>query len=285
MNSYSYSSQFLKVGLQLLNRPVLCHLGTSSTSGPEPEQTNPLQLSAGNYKYLLGAENRIKCMENMHKLPVFKRPRGLPPSDHEKNFSSVLIALCQERGKDEVSLLYTRRSRNLRSHSLHPSFPGGRMDQKDASYVACALRETEEEIGLPGHRVQVWGESMVIHLPRTSSIVPVVGVIADFDVAELRLNHDEVEEVFTVPLNSMIQPQATRHTQFRSGYSIPAFQVEPRRVWGITAYLTNLFLHSLLPASLRPDCLKNNVQFVRPFKTPWLAARNRNQVSDNSMRD
>ncbi|XP_017099595.2 uncharacterized protein [Drosophila bipectinata] len=99
LNSYSYSSQFLKVGLQLLNRPMLCHLGTSSTSGPQPEQTNPLQLSAGNYKYLLGAENRIKCMENMHKLPVFKRPRGLPPSDHEKNFSSVLIALCQERGK------------------------------------------------------------------------------------------------------------------------------------------------------------------------------------------
>lgn len=76
----------------------------------------------------------------------------------------------------------------------------------------CALRETEEEIGLPRHRIQVWGEAKQLQLPRTSSIVPVVGVVPDFSLSELRLNWEEVEEAFSVPLTSLMLPKATRHT-------------------------------------------------------------------------
>ncbi|KAH8409261.1 hypothetical protein KR009_011381 [Drosophila setifemur] len=235
---------------------------------------------------MLGPENRSRCMEKMRCLPAFPRPKALGPNRHEKVTSAVLVALCQERGTHEVSLLYTRRSRHLRSHSFQISFPGGKRDEHDASDIDCALRETEEEIGLPRHRIDVWGEASKLHLPRTSAIVPVVGVVRDFSFSELRLNMEEVEEAFSVPLNSLMMPKSTRHTQFRSGYSGPVFAVDHYRIWGITGYLTHLFLHSLLPPRLLPDCLKTNIKYIRPFKMPPKASHphHRQTATDPSMR-
>ncbi|XP_017124658.1 nucleoside diphosphate-linked moiety X motif 8 [Drosophila elegans] len=251
--------------------------GTSSSEPPDPRQPNALEL--------LGPESQRRCMEKMRALPAFPRPKSLTPSRREKQSSAVLIALCQDRGTDEISLLYTRRSRHLRSHSFQISFPGGRRDDQDASYVDCALRETEEEIGLPRHRIQVWGEAKQLHLPRTSSIVPVVGMVPDFSISELRLNCEEVEEAFSVPLQALMVPKATRHTQFRSGYSGPVFVVDHHRIWGITGYLTHLFLHSLLAPTQLPDCLRTNIKFIRPFKMPPKLPHHReHHATDPSMR-
>lgn len=164
-------------------------------------------------------------------------------------------------------MLYTRRARQLRSHSLQISFPGGKRDESDTSFTHCALRETEEEIGLPRQRIQIWGESSPIQLPRTSTIVPVIGVVEDFHVSQLQLNPDEVELAFTIPLNSLLAPTSTRHTQFRSGYSGPVFVVSPYRIWGITGYLTYVFLRCLLPCTMLPDALKTKIKFIRPYKS------------------
>ncbi|KAH8368372.1 hypothetical protein KR084_010458, partial [Drosophila pseudotakahashii] len=262
-----------------LNRHLSSSSSTSATSSEPPDvhKMTPAEL--------LGPESQRRCMEKMRSLPAFPRPKTLTPSRREKQTSAVLIALCQERGTNEISLLYTRRSRHLRSHSFQISFPGGRRDDQDASYVDCALRETEEEIGLPRHRIQVWGEASQLHLPRTSSIVPVVGVVPDFSISELRLNWEEVEEAFSVPLQVLMVPHATRHTQFRSGYSGPVFVVDHHRIWGITGYLTHLFLHSLLPPSQLPDCLKTNIKFIRPFKLPPKLPHHReHSAADPSMR-
>ncbi|XP_016988651.1 nucleoside diphosphate-linked moiety X motif 8 [Drosophila rhopaloa] len=256
------------------------HMGSSSsaaTSPPDDIQLNPVEL--------LGPESQRRCMEKMRSLPAFPRPKSLTPSRREKQTSAVLIALCQDRGTKEISLLYTRRSRHLRSHSFQISFPGGRRDDQDTSFVDCALRETEEEIGLPRHRIQVWGEASQLNLPRTSSIVPVVGVVPDFSISELCLNTEEVEEAFSVPLQSLMVPKATRHTQFRSGYSGPVFVVDHHRIWGITGYLTHLFLHSLLPPRQLPNCLKTNIKFIRPFKLPPKPPHHReHHGTDPSMR-
>ncbi|KAH8291579.1 hypothetical protein KR018_001256, partial [Drosophila ironensis] len=234
---------------------------------------------------LIQPGNQSTCMQRMRTLPSFPRPKSLTPNKHEKKTSAVLIALCRERGSDHISLLYTRRSRHLRSHSFQISFPGGKRDEEDDTYAECALRETEEEIGLPARRIELWGEGKELHLPRTSSIVPVVGVVPDFHISELQLNPEEVEEAFAVPLNALILPTAARHTQFRSGYSGPVFVVEHYRIWGITGYLTQLFLHSLLPANLLPDCLKSNIKFIRPYKLPPKASHHHKEASDPSMRD
>ncbi|XP_034650553.1 nucleoside diphosphate-linked moiety X motif 8 [Drosophila subobscura] len=263
--------------MQRLLRTTICHLSSSATVASE--RTDGQLLTADEYAALLSPEQQKCCMEKMRNLPAFPRPKSLTPTRREKLSASVLIALCQERGTDEISLLYTRRSRHLRSHSFQISFPGGKRDESDESYVDCALRETEEEIGLPRDRIQVWGEAKPLYLPRTSAIVPVVGFVADFHISELRLNWEEVEEAFSIPLNALMAPKAARHTQFRSGYSGPVFVVDQYRIWGITGYLTHVFLHCLLPPSQLPDTLKTNIKFVRPFKIPPKPGHHRSDPS------
>lgn len=218
---------------------------------------------------LLTEEQRQRCMDKLRNLPTYERPKStIPHSRREKMSAAVLIALCVERDTNAISLLYTRRSRHLRSHSLQISFPGGKRDETDASFIDCALRETEEEIGLSRDRVEIWGDSNPILLPRTQAIVPVVGVVKDFHVSELKLNYDEVEEVISIPLKSLILPSATRHTQYRSGYSGPVFVVDHYRIWGITGYLTYMFLRCLLPSNMMSDALKTSIKFIRPYKVP-----------------
>ncbi|EDV92400.1 GH24896 [Drosophila grimshawi] len=234
--------------------------------------TDSTVLTEDDFSLLLTEEQRQRCMEQLRNVPAFPRPKSLTPNRNEKNSAAVLIALCLEQHSNEISLLYTRRSRHLRSHSLQISFPGGKRDESDASFEECALRETEEEIGLPRERIQIWGEASALHLPRTASIVPVVGLVPDFHVTQLKLNLDEVEEAFSIPLNTLIRPTVARHTQFRSGYSGPTFVVDQLRIWGITGYLTYWFLRCLLPGTLMPDTLKTKMNFIRPYRLPPPAA-------------
>lgn len=114
---------------------------------------------------------------------------------------------------------------------------------------------------------QVWGETRHIQTRHGIEIMPVVGFINDFDPAQLRINPDEVDEVFTVPLEVLSYPSNMRHTQFKSGkkngYSVPAFLGGRYRIWGITGVVTHMFLMSLLPDELYG---KRPVPFVPPSK-------------------
>lgn len=144
------------------------------------------------------------------------------------------------------------------------NFAGGIKDEQDASYVDCALRETEEEIGLPRDRIDVWGEGQLMYLRNGPAIMPVVGFVNDFDQNDLKINPDEVEKVFTVPLWDLCSSDCRRHTQFRTekGYSLPVFTSGEERIWGITALITNLFLQSLLPKTV----YRNRIRFVSKYK-------------------
>lgn len=134
----------------------------------------------------------------------------------------------------------------------------------DASFVECALRETEEEIGLTRDNIEVWGEGQLFRTPNGPVIMPVIGFVDNFKPDNLKLNPDEVEKVFTVPIKHLCSPQCKRHTQFRTnkGYSVPVFTCGEERIWGITAVITNLFLKSLVP----PEIYKSDVKFLSRYK-------------------
>lgn len=144
-------------------------------------------------------------------------------------------------------------------------FTGGIKDPGDASYTECALRETEEEIGLHRSTVDVWGETELVHPRFGPAIMPVIGFIRDFKRTDLKLNTDEVEKVFTIPIQHMCSNGCRKHTQFRTdkGYSIPVFTCGEEKVWGITAVITNLFLLSLLPRKI----YSSNIGYVNKYKT------------------
>lgn len=62
------------------------------------------------------------------------------------------------------------------------------------------MRETEEEIGIGRDRIELWGETSLVYLRETTAIMPVIGMIHDYNTELLKINDDEVERVFTVPI-------------------------------------------------------------------------------------
>jgi nudix motif 8 len=84
------------------------------------------------------------------------------------------------------------------------------------------------------------------------AITPVVGHITSrLEDVPMRINHDEVEKVFTVSIERLIDQKYRGHTQFRAGtriqgYSIPVYSGGEEKVWGMTGIITHLFLLSLL---------------------------------------
>ena len=89
--------------------------------------------------------------------------------------AAVLIPIIV-RGK-EVSVLLTRRSRQLRHHPGQICFPGGRRDEEDESLAATALRETHEELGIPAHCIRLLGQLPEHITVSHYRVVPYLGLL------------------------------------------------------------------------------------------------------------
>lgn len=184
---------------------------------------------------LLSSAARERCVSNLKQLPY------LVFNDSTIN-AAVLVPLCVVDG--EVNLLYTLRSSNLKSHSGQVSFPGGKRDG-DETVVQTALRETEEEIGVPRENVEVWTEMSTVQ-GRNSEILitPVVGVIKDFSMDQLTANVSEVEEIFTVPMSELCNPNNHAHLDYKP--PLPVFVCGRHKIWGITGLITHMFLNCFI---------------------------------------
>jgi len=154
--------------------------------------------------------------------------------------ASVLVPIVTHA---ELTVLFTQRTAQLRSHSGQVSFPGGRAEPGDATPEFTALRETHEEIGLAPERIEVLTR-MPEYLTRTGyRVTPVIGLVAP----PLALSPDsrEVAEVFEVPLAFLLDPgNHQRETRELAGRTVGywVMQYGERRIWGATAgMLVNLY--------------------------------------------
>lgn len=181
---------------------------------------------------------------------VIARPRGdhdhqphpvLPPDEMAAVPAAVLIGIVPRPQGPTVIL--TQRAATLRSHSAQVAFPGGRVDAVDGSPVVTALREAEEEIGLPRERVRTLG-FLDAYLTGTGyRIVPVVGLVEP--PFSLTLNAHEVDEAFETPLSFLLDPANHRREGrewkglYRTYYAMP---FGDRYIWGATAgMIRNLY--------------------------------------------
>ena len=114
--------------------------------------------------------------------------------------ASVLVPLLSTGPSVEV--LLTKRTAHLHDHAGQISFPGGRADDGDRDPVHTALREAEEEIGLPASHVDVLGMLPEYVTGTGYRVTPVVGLIER--PFECRLDRFEVDEAFAVPLAFLI---------------------------------------------------------------------------------
>jgi 8-oxo-dGTP pyrophosphatase MutT (NUDIX family) len=154
--------------------------------------------------------------------------------------ASVLVPIVAH---DELSVVFTQRTSQLRHHSGQISFPGGRAEAHDPTPEITALREAEEEIGLARGRVEILAR-MPEYCTRTGfCVTPVVGLVAPPLV--LSPDRREVEEVFEVPLGFLLDPRNhERHTREFEGRQVGFYviQYRERRIWGATAgMVVNLY--------------------------------------------
>jgi 8-oxo-dGTP pyrophosphatase MutT (NUDIX family) len=155
--------------------------------------------------------------------------------------AAVLIALLAH--PEGLTVLFTQRTTQLKSHAGQVSFPGGRAEPGDASAEFTALREAEEEIGLPAARVEILGRLPDYRTRTGYRVTPVIGLVTP--PLELKPDAREVEEVFEVPLAFLLDPanrqRRTREFQGTTvGYYV--FEYEDRVIWGATAgMLVNLY--------------------------------------------
>jgi len=163
----------------------------------------------------------------------------LPPSGGGRP-SAVLVLFGE--GPSGPDLLFIERAATLRSHAGQPAFPGGAQDDSDASPVAAALREANEEVGLDPAGVEIVGSLPALWLPPSGFVVtPVVAWWRDphevgvVDVAE-------VAAVVRVPIAELVDPDNRLSVTHPSGWVGPAFEVRDLLIWGFTAGLTDRLL-------------------------------------------
>ena len=169
-----------------------------------------------------------------------------PKSDLPK--AAVLIALTDEE-KPEV--IYTLRSNKVSSHQGEDSFPGGMQEESDTSLIITALRESEEEIGLPQNCVKILGSLDTMVSRFNVSVTPFVGVIPG-DV-ELNTSSEEIEACFRVPLSFLLKDKRYRNDEVnRNGetFYMPAYKYSSYVIWGLTAMITVNFLNRALDAKI-----------------------------------
>lgn len=122
--------------------------------------------------------------------------------------SAILIPLVEIDG--DWHILFEVRALTMRKQPGDISFPGGRIDEADASPMVAALRETHEELGVPPERVTVIGE-LSPYITSTSFVVyPFIGQINIDDIIP-SYNKAEVEEVFTIPVNWLLTHEPYLH--------------------------------------------------------------------------
>jgi 8-oxo-dGTP pyrophosphatase MutT (NUDIX family) len=177
-------------------------------------------------------------------LETGERRGRVPPPNGETRRAAVLVPVLLE--PDGLHLVYTVRKGDLQDHAGQISFPGGSMDPADASLMETALREAEEEIDLRRDLVEIVGELEEMYIPPSNfRVSPFVGLLPP--EAEMVLAPDEVEEIFTVPVNELLAPKTFRRALWRRDgrdYEVPVFAVEDsrREIWGATAAMTAALL-------------------------------------------
>ena len=147
---------------------------------------------------------------------------------------------------DGDRLIFTRRTEHLSRHPGEISFPGGLEHEEDADLVATALRETEEELGLPRTEVEVLGALQPVHtFVSAILIVPFVGVVAG--TPAFAPSEDEIAEVLAYRLDELSSAETTvewpRDGHVYRGFAYP--MTDGNTIWGATAKILSEMIELL----------------------------------------
>lgn len=185
---------------------------------------------------------------------------------------AVLVPLV--RGKDGLSLLYEVRARKMRRQPGEVCFPGGRMEGAERP-EDCALRETWEELGISGEKLQLLGRLDFIAHRANFILYPVLALVDGEAVEHMMPNPAEVEETFLVPLSHLLEHPPLEYDyeliprtgegfpyeligiprDYRwqpGGENVPVYPWQGRAIWGLTGRITRHLVRLIKEGYLEP---------------------------------
>lgn len=173
-----------------------------------------------------------------------EKPSGRPQA-------SVLIAILNygEYIKSP-ELIYTQRSSHLSTHSGEVSFPGGKTEDGDSSLFDTALRESNEEMSLNRADVTMLGKLDYLISRHKIEVNP---FIATVDKAQTLQPNEEIQEIFTVPLSFLLDPNNIKRESIErqgSVWGVPTWKLKNQKIWGLTAMITVNFLNICFDANI-----------------------------------
>jgi 8-oxo-dGTP pyrophosphatase MutT (NUDIX family) len=161
-----------------------------------------------------------------------------PPADGSR-LAGVLLPILDG---PIPSLVFTKRAEALSRHRGEISFPGGLEHPADGTMRTTALRETEEELGLPPSEVDVLGALEPVHtFVSRILIVPFVGLLAQRP--SWVPQPDEIAEVLEVPIPRLIEVEAEQRHEHEGGvWHGFVYAVDGHTIWGATGLILHGFL-------------------------------------------
>lgn len=181
-----------------------------------------------------------------------------PKSLGSYQYYAVLAPLVEKDG--ELHILYEVRAENLNRQPGEVCFPGGRIEDGESA-EECAVRETAEELNIRPEDIRVIAQLDFLHTYSNFTLYSLLGVV-DYEVAAgMKVNPNEVKEVFLVPVSFFAENEPEIYCfdvlpnvgpdfpyekinldgyNWRKGKStVPIYRYGDRVIWGLTARITN----------------------------------------------
>jgi 8-oxo-dGTP pyrophosphatase MutT (NUDIX family) len=213
---------------------------------PRPPTARP--GGAAPWSHLPAAERRLSLAQVRERCAVLPPPQPPAVVMPGSRPAAVLVPLFESEG--EAHVLLTKRPDTMPTHQGEVSFPGGGMRPGvDESLLDAALRETEEEIGLPRAAVEVVAElDTLATVGSRFTITPFVGLVDP--LPQLVPHPGEVVKILEVPLSELLADGTYREERWSSpDRTISFFELPGETVWGATARILTAFLGHLTEAS------------------------------------
>ena len=197
-------------------------------------------------------------IEKIRKIVNNRIPR---PIDIKRNYS-VLIPIIESNNR--LGIIYELRSKNLNNQPGEISFPGGEVEDNE-TFQEAAIRETMEELNIKRDNISIIGELDYLVSYANITIHCFLGTISGINVDNIVPNHDEVDHIFTVPLDFFLNNEPDiyyldlktvlndefpynlipkgRDYNWRSGkHSVMFYHYKDYVIWGFTARMTKNFI-------------------------------------------